>query len=164
MGELVIEVGYQGPPDAVDIRTSGDEIRVTVHPEPEAEVWQPFAATSSTSAIRSPSLQEMPPSNAEVASTDVMDTRDAAPGESVTTGGCFMLGRPPIALLPRSAGRRCRRTSPMSTATICATSSHGPFIAGVFAHPESVDEDGARLPAPVQQSVRPTPSRPLLHP
>ena len=38
MSELVIEVGYQVPPNAVYIRTSGDEIRVTVHPQPEADV------------------------------------------------------------------------------------------------------------------------------
>ncbi len=38
MSELVIEVGYQVPPNAVYIRANGDEIRVTVHPEPGAEV------------------------------------------------------------------------------------------------------------------------------
>ena len=38
MSELVIEVGYQVSPNAAYIRASGDEIHVTVHPFPAAEV------------------------------------------------------------------------------------------------------------------------------
>jgi hypothetical protein len=38
MDKLVVEVGDQVPPNAVYIRVSGQETRVTVNREPEAEV------------------------------------------------------------------------------------------------------------------------------
>ena len=35
MSEHVIEIGHQAPPNAVYLRVRGDEIRVTVNPQPE---------------------------------------------------------------------------------------------------------------------------------
>jgi hypothetical protein len=83
MSELVIEVGYQVPPNAVYIRTSGDEIRVTVHPEPEADVLATLRddivdAIIDLSKTESESAEDSGEamSNAEVSPTDVVDARE----------------------------------------------------------------------------------------
>jgi hypothetical protein len=73
MGELVIEVGYQVPPNAVYIRVSGDEIRVTVNPEPEAEVL----ATLRDDIVDA--IIEL--SNAEDPATEVTNTGDEGRGD-----------------------------------------------------------------------------------
>lgn len=74
MSELVIEVGYQVPPNAVYIRTSGDEIRVTLHPEPEADVLATLR-DDIVDAIIDLSNTEPKPAN---------DPRDATPNAKVT--------------------------------------------------------------------------------
>jgi hypothetical protein len=83
MSELVIEVGYQVPPNAVYIRTSGDEIRVTVHPEPEAEVLATLRDDIVDATIDLSNTESEPAensgdatSNAEVNPIDVTDARE----------------------------------------------------------------------------------------
>ena len=71
MSELVIEVGYQGPPNAVYIRTSGDEIRVTVHPEPEAVVL----ATLRDAIVDLSNTETEPSDNAETPASNAEATR-----------------------------------------------------------------------------------------
>lgn len=84
MSELVIEVGYQVPPNAVYIRTSGDEIRVTVHPEPEADVLATLRDDIVDAIIDlSNTESELPDgsgdatSNTDDSPTDATDTREA---------------------------------------------------------------------------------------
>ena len=83
MSELVIEVGYQVPPNAVYIRTSGDEIRVTVHPEPEADVLATLRDDIVDAIIDLSNTKSEPvessgddTSNVEATSTDVIDARE----------------------------------------------------------------------------------------
>ena len=83
MSELVIEVGYQVAPNAVYIRTSGDEIRVTVHPEPEADVLATLRGDIVDAIIDLSNTEPEPAddsanamSNAEVAPTDATDARE----------------------------------------------------------------------------------------
>ena len=83
MSELVIEVGYQVPPNAVYIRTSGGEIRVTVHPEPEADVLATLRDDIVDAIIDLSNTESEPAedsgaavSNAEVNPNDVTDARE----------------------------------------------------------------------------------------
>ena len=86
MGELVIEVGYQVPPNAVYIRVSGDETRVTVNPEPEPEVLATLRDDIVDAVINlsykepePPGDRQAPPSNPAPPAVDVTDTRATQP-------------------------------------------------------------------------------------
>jgi hypothetical protein len=83
MSELVIEVGYQVPSNAVYVRVSGEETRVTINPKPDAEVLATLRDDIVDAIIelsyKEPEPRgdsEMPPSKAEVSATDVADTRE----------------------------------------------------------------------------------------
>jgi len=83
MSELVIEVGYQVAPNAVYIRTSGDEIRVTVHPEPEPDVLATLRGDIVDAIIDLSNAEPEPAedsgdttNDAEVNPTDATDARE----------------------------------------------------------------------------------------
>ena len=91
MSELVIEVGYQVPPNAVFIRTIGDEIRVTFHPEPEADVLAALRddivdaiINLSNTETDSSDNAETPTSNAKAGQPDRCDRYEGGGAEAAT--------------------------------------------------------------------------------